>query len=223
MVVNDRTAVAVVGGGSLQFTDGARIVYRFDSTAVLDDVKRSLTTNAPMSLIKRVMITKLRTALDGLSPYVESGAYKQQNAPEGDLVDFILVGYEGQIPTVLKIRVLVDWKTRTIIPPTIEVKSPFPSDPTGSHVLFFGRNLNIMSAANPTSAEAKAANEQYPGVMAGMDVSRGTRVVSSAVGTSIAADLIRLEVQFDSKNVGLPIKIVVLSSTLAPQITLLTH
>jgi hypothetical protein len=219
--MNDLAAVAVVGTGNMRFTRAAEVVYSFDSMALLDGINLSLPANAPIYFIESVIVDKLKSTMDSLSPYVANGFFNKQNAPEGDIVDFVLIGYERRIPTVLNIRVECDWDTRKIATPIVESMNPLPNRPVDSNILFFGRSLSILNAADPASAERKAATERYPGAISGLDVSRTSRAVSSTEGLGIAADLIRLEAEFGSEYVGPPINIVVLSTTDAPRVSVL--
>ncbi len=222
IMLNDRVAVAVVGAGSLRFLSGTETVYRFDPISLLDAVKHSLPANASESLIESIIVDKLKSAMDGLSPYIANGFFNKQNAPEGDIVDFIVAGYENEVPLVRKIRVECDWDARKIASPVVESKNPLPNRPVDSNIIFFGRNSNIINATDPTTPEWKAASSRYPGVITGIDVFIHSRIVSSAEGKVIAADLIRLEAEFDPENVGLPMNIVVLSNDHSPVVSVLT-
>jgi hypothetical protein len=216
VVLNDRAAVAADGLGKLTGAAGNEILFSYSSEALLKDVKKSVSPNVSIAEIERTLVGKLNIAMTALAPYVSNGSFNQQNAPEGDLLDFILIGYDGAVPVVHKLRVTCDWNARKILDTIIETRNPLPNRPVDSNVIFFGRNLSIQNAADPNSPEGKAANMHYPGVIKGLDVFRHGKTVNSIDAMDIAADLIRLEVEFDSKNVGFPMNVVVLSRTHAP-------
>jgi hypothetical protein len=222
VILNDRTAIATTGMGDMRITSGGKVLADFSSAELLDGIKHTLSPNASASSIEGLVIDKLKSSMNELSRYVANGAIRKQNAPDGDLVDFILAGYENGVPIVHKIRVECDWNTRKIVVPTVESRNPLPNRPFDSNVVFFGRNLNILNvASNPAGAERKAAAERYPGVIEAIDVFSRGRNVSSADGVDIAADLIRLESEFDPENVGPPISIVVLSLAHLPKISVM--
>jgi hypothetical protein len=212
VVLNKRTAIATVGMGNMRITSGGKVVFDFDSRSFLEGIKRSLPPSASLSSIQSAVIDQSRSAMEGLSTLVADGSFQEQNAPDGDIVDFIIAGYENGVPVVHKVRIECDWNTRKLSNPIVA--------PIDSPIAFFGRNLTISDAANPGSAEHKAAEARYPGVIRGLGVFRG-QSVNSVEGIGIAADLIRLEGEFDPANVGPPINIVVLSSARPPAVSVL--
>jgi hypothetical protein len=124
VVLGDRVGVGVVGLANYRVGTTANLV-EFHASEFLEGVKHSLASNPSVSLVEDVLIDKLKVAMDRLAPYVANGMIHKQSADEGDLIDFIVAGYDqrGRV-AVRKIRVECDWVARKLSSPIVETQYP---------------------------------------------------------------------------------------------------
>jgi hypothetical protein len=218
VILNNRIAVATIGMGWLKLRSAGLNPFDFDSRTFLNEVKNSLPPNASESLIESVIVKKLQGAMDRLSPYVSNGMLNENNAPGiPNLIEFVIVGYDHGVPLIRRIRVECNWNVRKIASPVIEMEYPLPNRPHDSRLGFFGEWGAIYRAISPDSAERKAVEERYPSARTGIGIHYGKLAVgNSAESIGVAADLIRLEAEFNSEDVGPPINFVVLSRERPP-------
>jgi hypothetical protein len=199
VVLGDRVGVGVIGLANYRVGTKADFV-EFHASEFLEEIKHSLASNPSVSLVEDAVIDKLKVAMDRLAPYVENGVIHKQSADEGDLIDFIVAGYDqGGRVAVRKIRVECDWAARKLSSPIVETNYPHPSVPLHSDFVFFGRTESIFQVQTVGSAERKAATERYPSILLGLQtfLSGGNFTTEKAV--AIATDMIRLQSQFDPK------------------------
>lgn len=208
-VMTSRSAVGVVGLGDLSIKSGSEVLFHYDSTQFLEEVKNSLPVDGSVDAVASVLKEKSHTPRDNLEPYVESGFFNRDNAPGGDVVDYIVVGYENRMPLVFKISIEPDWGHRQLSDPILNVKYPDPNHPS-SDVRFYGVTQAIENAADANSQEHRTAATKYSGVIAGIESVKNGATISWQDGVHIATDLIRLQSEFDPKEVGLPINVIVL-------------
>jgi hypothetical protein len=217
-VMNSKVAVAVVGMGSLSIISGTKKLFDYDSIRFLERIKHCLPSNASVNTVAGIIKDKSQVTLDRLSPYVENGTLNKNNAPGGDIVDYIVVGFERNLPTVIKVSIEPDWERRKLTGPVFKTVHPSQDVPIDTDIRFYGTTEAINNAASPTSREHAVAARKYPGVIKGLEVRQKALTINTSVGVPIATDLIRLESEFDSENVGPPIHIAILSRTKPPVI-----
>ena len=207
-VINDRVAVAVVGAADLEIFADSKTVFSYHTVEFLQGIKDSSPADASVSAVVAIIRDKSHTAMNGLTPYMANGFFDEKKAPAGNLIDYIVVGYEQGVPSVVRISIKPDWEARKLSAPVIKTIHPSQdTPPSGADIRFYGVTQAIQNAALPGSTEQGAALARYPGVIRGLEVRRNGLIIDASEAAVVAADLIRLQAEFDSNDVGLPVNL----------------
>jgi hypothetical protein len=203
VVINDRFVVGING---LAKGNGG-----WDALNLLQRVKDYLPANASISVIESVIIDKINPFMNRFSAYVANASRQDQLSFGDGIVQFIIVGYEDNVPVINTVRVDCDWNIRKVTSPTIH--SVYPSQQNPIHVGFDMLSFGVSSAfaavmGNPHGPEGQAM-ARLTGLAKTFASSGSKLTVAQAIAT--AADLVRLEAEFNPEHVGPPIDLIVLS------------
>jgi hypothetical protein len=215
VVLNDTTAIAVTGLSKCNIAANGKVVFQYDTDRIVDQIKDSFSSNASISVIEGIIVNKMKASMNRLVPYLRDGAVDPKQAAKGpSFVDFIIVGYKSGVPVTDRVTINFDWNLRKISGPIVSSENSSPDRP--HQVCFTGCNA-IDQLRVPNSPEQLAAFSRYPDAIKGLTF----RGLNSSNALNAAADLVRLECEFDPKFVGLPIHIVTLTRDKKPVITTL--
>jgi hypothetical protein len=209
VVFNYATAIAITGIAEFDITapDG-KIVFHFDADRILNETKHSLSSTASISSLDSVIVNKLKIAMDGFRPYLANGRINPKNAPSVNYLDFVIVGYDAGIPVIHRVTVNFDWNLGKISGPVVSAEDASPDRP---HNFCFGECTAVAHLGIDGSAEQRAAFARYP------DAIRGFRH-NPISAFNAAADLVRLECEFNPEFVGAPVHLVTLTRNNEPDI-----
>src|SRR5262249_17500764 len=130
--------------------------------------------------------------------------------------------YEDGSAKIIQVAIKVDWNIRQLSGPIIQTKYPRPNMPRHGDIRFFGMNRAILKIADSSSIEYRTAVDKFPSAIRGIESLRREEPITVTNAMAIAADLVRLESEFEPESVGPPINIVVISSTKTPVISSLS-
>jgi hypothetical protein len=214
--INDKTVIAVVGMGNLSITQNGAVVFSHDTASFLEEIRHSVLKDAPVSVVAEVVRNKSQVTLNELLPYVRNGFFDEQKAPTGDIVNYIIAGYENGSPRMTIVSIKPDWGNRQLTGPFIEPKYPAPNLSPSGAVKFYGSVEAIVAAATPGSDASRVCTEKYPSIIGAIQKISTEQGFTEAEGIQIAADMIRLQAKFDPERVGLPVSLVVIHNGQIP-------
>ena len=212
VVFNNETAVAISGFAEINISkaDGTA-VFHFSALELLKGVKDSLPRAASIPIIERVVVDKMKREMDRYLPYFVNESVDLKNAPPWHSLDFIVAGYEAGVPIVHKITLEFNWSLKEISSPIV---TPEDISANGPRWICSGICKSIVRLMTvPNSGERRVASVRYP---AAFKFSGGDPIQL----TDAASDFIRVESEFNRKNVdgnvGGPINLVTLRQNKKP-------
>jgi hypothetical protein len=221
VVINDHIVVMLSGLAGFHASWGT-----YDALAILNKVKSASPGNADVAIVQRLIVKETKPTMDMLARdlAVREARHSKENpfGEKGVGFNYYIVAYEKRIPTVVIIHYQFDWNSHRVIGPEVNIVHPTPNKKVDSDVLFYGWSHDIDLAALPSSDAHKASVARYPGVIKAMTMFRDQTTPRISEAIDMAADMVRLEIEFSPKTVGFPIHITVLSIAKSPVIKTLS-
>ena len=219
-LMNDQVVVGTIGLIDQIISDKTGAVrFHYETSSFVAGIRRKLPQHASATTVANMIADKTRETINGLAPYVADGVLTQQRGPSGDLMQFIVAGYDNGHPTVLAVIVSCDWPKRKINNPTIVPVHPDISlNENGDLHVFGNRQDFILAKEFPSSPQAHAVAERYPSISIATQRMSLKQTIPEAKGIDIATDAVRLEAEFDQNNVGIPIDVVRMSLSTVPKV-----
>jgi len=209
-VLQNSLVIACIGMGSYTITNSVtkQALFSYDAVDFINRVKLRLPPNSSIQSAAEIVKKQAEKVVLSLSPYVTNGTIKKEDTPQY-LVQYILVTYNSKIPTIMEVHVGFDWEKKHLTGPFINPVYPPGNGGSDVPIRFYGESAAIRKINNPGSYEQ---NEAVANCQVVAPVLRGELPLLTEA-EDLAAYLISLEIKVDPRNVGLPIRLVVLPLT----------
>jgi hypothetical protein len=200
-LVQDRLVLASIGIASASL--GAEALYSFPSWAA--EVEGKLPENASVKQLAEIVSDESARTFAGFDALIKNGTLKRRHSLEEHFVQYLMVGYDGGVPTVYTVDFQVDWQKKQLIGPTLRRLHPEADDREDFGFYALGSRLAVERIDDPKS---KGHRQIAAKNRAEIDLLTSRQDLTLEQATTLVHRIIAVESEMNPKKVGPPISVV---------------
>jgi hypothetical protein len=212
LIVQDRIAIADIGLENYRLANDGVVLFDYEFGAWVRKIESSLPSNVSFDDFVRIVKIELRQTIPSWQLALNSGQLQHKNSDDifESPLQFVITGYQGEIPRVSVVKLYVDWDTKLVLGP-YEISKHNPRDPIAGHMptYFFGMTEAATNFYYPKSYAYKHAmaccTKTFQNFISGRSVPLNER-------TAIASMLVQIEQQTNPNAVGGEVRIIEITS-----------
>lgn len=211
-LLKKRLALADIYAESAKSKDGSITFYDFPTW--VKEIDKNTDSKISVTALAATISEQMPHTFSFIIDAIKSGKFTRDQARSenvgGDIVEYVIAGYENGVPVVQSIRLTPDWDANTVRRPLNVPLKEEKGQRADSHILWRGQGVTLERLR---VADSNEQNEFAARVPVEFTILRGGKDLTANQASNVVRAMLGLESKANPRYVSFPITIVTIPRT----------